>query len=148
MSLRNVKLLEKKLYLLPSGQIVRVIKTNKAVEKVFVFNYETQANEALDLDFAKKYFTPMMTIGEVAKIVGRTPHTLRTYERQGLIDKARQFQTGSGSVKKVRLYSPDEVYEIVDFFIRRRGAGRPAMHNIANIDIDRVHNLMNAKYER
>jgi len=145
---RNVKLQEKKLYLLPSNQLVRIVSVNKAVKKVFVHNYETSSNEALDLDFATKYFTPMMTIGEVGKIVERTPHTLRTYERQGLIEKARQFKAGSGSVKLVRLYSPDEVYDIVDFFIKRRGPGRPANHNIGKIDIDRVKNIIDSKYER
>lgn len=143
-----IKLQNKKFYLLPSGQLVQIVAINKAIEKVFVYNFESKSNEALDLDFAQKYFTPMIKIGELAKMIDRTPHTIRTYERRGLIDKARQFQIGDGTVQKIRLYSPDEIYEIVDFFIKRRGPGRPADHNVAKIDIDKVKKKLSTKYER
>lgn len=121
---------------------------NNAVGKVFIHNYDSLSNEAIDLDTAKRYFIPMMTIGEVAKILGKKPHTLRTYERQGLIAKAKQYRVGSGSIKTIRLYSPDEVRDLLEFFADRRGPGRPAIHNVGVIDRERVEKLLGAKYER
>lgn len=121
---------------------------NNAVGKVFIHNYDSLSNEAVDLDFARKYFTPMMPIGEVAKILGKTTHTLRTYEKQGLIPKARQFRAGSGAVRTIRLYAPDEVRDLLEFFASRRGPGRPAIHNVGKIDRERVDKLLSAKYER
>jgi hypothetical protein len=145
---KKLRLQPKKLYLLPSGVLGRVIKVNNNVGKVFIVNLDTQSNEAVDLDFAEKYFTPMMTIGEVGKILDKKPHTIRTYERRGLINKARQFHAGSGTVKTVRLYSPDEVRDLLEFFAERRGPGRPAMTNLNKVDRDRVEMFLNAKYER
>lgn len=145
---REVKLVKNKLYLLPSGTLGRVVKVNNAVGKVFIHNHDSLSNEAVDLDFARKYFTPMMPIGEVAKILGKSPHTLRTYERQGLIPKARQYRAGSGAYKTIRLYAPDEVRDLLEFFASRRGPGRPALHNVGSVDRERAEMFLGAKYER
>ena len=146
--MREVKIINKKLYLLPSGTLVRVVKVNEGLEKVFVHNYDLSSNEVFELDFARKYFTPMLTIGEVCKIIGKKPHTLRTYEREGLIDKARKFKAGTGTITEMRLYAPGEVRDLIEFFSERRGPGRPATTNVGSIDRVKAERLLSAKYTK
>lgn len=57
-----------------------------------------------------------MLIGEVAKIAGMTPKTLRFYEDQGLIPPARRGPNG------YRQYGGDSIARL-DFIARGRAAG-------------------------
>ncbi|GAC1368849.1 MAG: hypoxia response transcriptional regulator [Pseudarthrobacter sp.] len=57
-----------------------------------------------------------MRIGEVAKVVGMTPKTLRFYEEQGLLPPARRGTNG------YRKYDQDSV-DRLDFIARGRAAG-------------------------
>lgn len=142
------KLRQGKLYLLPSGTLVRIVAVNRTVDKVFVHSYSSNQNEAVDLDLMQGYSTPMMTIGEVAKMLGKSTATLRKYEKQGLIEPARKFKIGDGAIREIRLYTPDDVLDLLEFFIDRRGVGRPAMHNVSKIDKDKVKRMLSAKFEK
>jgi len=108
------------LYKLPSGGLVRILRINEDKGKVIVYDYNIRSNEVFELETAPNFFTPIFRIGEVAKMLGKKPDTLRKYERDGLIRQADRYNLGKGS-KPVRLYTKNDIWNLVEFFMRRPG---------------------------
>lgn len=136
-----------KLYKLPSGTLVRILRINHDKSKVLVYDYNACRNDIFELETAPEFFTPIFRIGEVAKMLGKKPDTLRKYEREGLIRQAERYNLGKGR-KSVRLYTKTDIWDLVEFFMRRPGPGRPARTNVGGVNRKRIDNFINARYER
>lgn len=116
----------KKLYIMPSGNVVRVIRLDKNQQKIIVHNYHSHSNEVIDFKVTPILLKRLYKIGEVAKIFGKKPSTIRKYERLGLIPVAKKISFDRDAKLQSRVYSDEQLEEIELFFRRRRAAGRKA----------------------
>lgn len=137
-----------RLYSLPSGDVVRVVRLNWQQNKVFVFNYNSRSNQYYDYDIAPRIFSPLFKIGDVAKMFGKKPATLRKYENVGLIGKVNRISLGSGSERTTRVYGLRDIEEIALFFERRRPQGRPSSANVGGINRREINRLIGARFDR
>lgn len=115
----------KKLYKLPSGNVVRVIRVDKLRENIIVHNYHSHSNEVIDLKITPIILKRVYKIGEVAKMFGKKSSTIRKYESIGLIPVSEKISLHGGGKLETRVYSEKQVEELAEFFRRRRSAGRP-----------------------
>lgn len=137
-----------KLYQLPSGNVVRVVRVNSMRNNVIVHNYHSHANEAIEYETAPALLTPVLKIGEVAKLLGRKSATIRKYEQIGLIPKARKISLNVEGKITTRVYSPKDIEELIDFFDRRKPVGRPGKTNIGGINRKEIKRRLDSKYIR
>ncbi len=115
-----------KLYLLPSQTLVRVHRIDQVHGKVFIYRYDTSMNDSLDIEMAPRLLTPAFKIGEVAKMLQKSPDTLRKYERDGLISSPKRWKVGD---RDIRIYTMRDINRLVDFFENRPPVGRPSKSN-------------------
>jgi hypothetical protein len=140
------KIKRSKLYFLPSGGLVRVVKVKPEHNKVFVYNYDSSSNETVDYDIAPKIMTPAFRIGEVARMLGKKQGTLRKYEHLDLIPKARKCKIGES---EMRVYTAQDIDVLVEFFETRRGVGRPGGFNKrGTVNRNDVATYISGRYER
>jgi len=78
------------------------------------------------------------TVGEVSKIVGRQPNTLRKYEKNNLIVASKKFNEDCGNYKNWRYYDESDIYGMVEFFNTRK-TGRPATAKTVVVRIKEIN---------
>lgn len=146
--MKYVRIKRAKYYFLPSGDLIKVNKVNENHNKVFVYNFTQKSNEVYELDLAFKIFSPVFRIGEVAKLLGKAPATLRRYENQGLIPRAKQYAVSPGNSQKRRLYTDRDVEYLLEFFSERRSPGRPGKYSMnGTVNVANAKKFIQAKYK-
>lgn len=125
----------KKLYKLPSGNVVRVIRVDKIHSNVIVHNYHSHSNEIIDFNITPILLKRVYKIGEVAKMFGKKTSTIRKYETIGLIPAGEKISLHVGGKLQTRVYSERQVEELAEFFRRRRTAGRPPDYKSRKINL-------------
>ncbi len=128
----NLSIKVNKLYFMPSKNVVRVVRINNKTNNVIIRNYHSHTNESIDLVIANSLFKQAFRISEVSRVVGRKPVTIRKYEHLGLIPKAKKVVTKLGGERQIRVYSQEDVDDLVNFFNKRRPVGRPNLPRIQN----------------
>jgi len=141
-----VKIKVNKLYFLPSGDVVRVVRINWMRNSVIVHNYHSHSNEVVEYELAPAILSPAYRIGEVARMLGKQPATLRKYEQLGLIPKVRKISLNFGEKRFTRVYTSKDVEEIVEFFDRRKPVGRPSRTNTFGINKNEIKRILNSRY--
>ncbi len=137
-----------KFYLAPSGVLVRTLRVDEKHNRVIFRRYDEFVNDVLDLDLAQQIWTPMFKIADTASIVSRKPGTLRKYERQGIIPKARQFDLNAAGTKKLRLYSWHDILDLVESINRIRPPGRPSKFNVpAKLNEDHIKKRLSRRFD-
>jgi hypothetical protein len=121
--MRIAKILKNKLYLMPSGNLARVVLVDHSKNIVTVYNYHSRRNEIVEFNLAPRLLDPVFKIGEAARMLGRSPETLRRYEGLGKIKEARKVKIGPRN--SMRIYSHDDIEELADFF-SEQVVGRPS----------------------
>jgi len=146
--MNKVKLKLNSLYTLPSGDVCKLLRLDREEDSVILYNFSTKKNEILlDLEVVKKLLTPLYTINEVSKIIGRKSDTIRKQEYAGNISKARQVSLGR--LNAVRVYTQREVEDLDEFFYSRQprtSADSAMMHS--PLHRKALQMRLNQKYER
>lgn len=115
-----------------AGNIVKIKKISKSRNKIFLENLAGKNCVDIPLEQCELLLTRLYTVGEVAKIVGRRPDTLRKYERKNLIPSANKFGEECIGYTTWRYYDESAVYEMVEFF-NQRVQGRPVVNKKSNV---------------
>jgi hypothetical protein len=126
--MQKVRVLKNKYYLLPSGNLARVIRADEKKNLVIIFNYGLNKNELLEYDTAKIVLSPVFKISEAARMLGRSPVTLRYYEAKGLVAPARQFRVGAKNV--MRMYTKGDIDDIAEMITERAYRSSPNRGNM------------------
>jgi len=113
------------LYFMPSGNVVRVIKVDYKSGLIIVHNYHSHSNESVDFETACSVMERAYNISQVSKFVKRKSATIRKYESIGLLAQPRKISIKVHGGRPYRVYSQREIADMVDFFDKRRSAGRP-----------------------
>lgn len=137
-----------RLYRIPNGNAVRVVRTDWSKNLVIFHNCHSHSNDAIEYTQAAETFVPLLKIGEVAKLIGRKSATLRKYENLGLLPSVEKISLSYEGKATTRVYSPQDIEEIVEFFDRRRPAGRPYKQKIPNINKIVVKSKIDSLYIR
>lgn len=142
------KLKINKLYFLPDGEVVRVVRINAANENVVAYNYHSHNNQSLSLDYCEKNLAQAYKLADAARYVNKKPSTLRKYENSGLIPKAKKISTNPDGRAQTRVYSLEDLDEIRRFFDNRRPAGRPRLRKrevLSKRDIKKKIDILSMK---
>lgn len=107
-----------------ANHFVKVKKINKATNKIVLQNLIDDSIIDIPIKSSDLLLKRIYTVGEVAKIVGRQPNTLRKYEKKNLIASPKKFGEAYKGYKNWRYYEQSDVYDIVEFF-NGRVQGRP-----------------------
>lgn len=143
-SLTKIKV--RKLYEASDGCAVRVIKIDWKRNLVICHNYHSHSNQAFALDECAKTFIPLFKIGDVAKMFGKQSSTIRKYEAKDLIPKAKKIALNGDGKTWTRVYSPSDIEVLMEFFDRRKPAGRPGPANISGINRNAINSKIEASY--
>ena len=130
------------------GSAVRVIKVNWMKNLVIAVNYNSHSNESFRLDEARKTFSPLFKIGEVAKMFGKKNSTIRKYESLELLPKAKKISLNGSGKNWTRVYSLSDIEILAEFFDSRNPAGRPASTNVAGINREAIRDKLDGLYMR
>jgi len=127
--------------------LVKVLSIHKKFNKVKIKQLASGDILEIPLDNAYLFLKRVYTIGEVAKIVQRKPDTIRRYERLGHLSPPERVGGGSG-LKNWRVYTQDDVADVLSFFSERKPPGRPPKKNITSRELrSRIRDL-SAKSKR
>lgn len=107
-----------------ANHFVKVKKISKATNKIVLQNLTDNSIIDIPVKSSDLLLKRIYTVGEVAKIVGRQPNTLRKYEKKNLIASPKKFGEAYKGYKNWRYYEESDVYGIVEFF-NGRVQGRP-----------------------
>jgi len=113
-------------YLDKDRVLVRVTNINVKENRVVLYRYSDHTKYATEYDTAPHYLIPLFKIGEVAKALNRSDETLRRYEYDGLISKPKKYNISKDHKLEIRLYSLQDIMELVHFFNNRNPVGRPS----------------------
>jgi hypothetical protein len=117
------KIITNKFYIY-ANHFVKVKRINKSTAKITLVNLLDNSIIDIPSESSDLLLRRIYTVGEVAKIVGRQPNTLRKYERKNLITSPKKFGEAYKGYKNWRYYQESDVYDIVEFF-NNRVQGRP-----------------------
>jgi hypothetical protein len=117
------KIITNKFYIY-ANHFVKVKRINKSTAKITLVNLLDNSIIDIPSESSDLLLRRIYTVGEVAKIVGRQPNTLRKYERKNLITSPKKFGEAYKGYKNWRYYQESDVYDIVEFF-NGRVQGRP-----------------------
>lgn len=131
-----------KLYIKPDNCVVRVMGVNIALKNVIVYNYHSHTNEVVPIDIAADSFGQAYKLADAARVVGKKSATIRKYENTGLIPKARKITTNPEGRAQTRVYSQEDLDQLVIFFERRRPAGRPSLYRSNASNKEEVKNKL------
>ena len=118
------KILQNKFYKY-SDTFVKIKKITKYNNTVVCIDIKTNQEIDVPLAGSEILLKRIYTVGEVAKIVGREPNTLRKYEKKNFIVTSKKFDESCGNYKNWRYYDESDIYSMVEFFNTRK-SGRPA----------------------
>jgi hypothetical protein len=116
-----------------ADSFVKIKKLSKIKNKILVVDIKNMNEILIPYEGSDLLLHRVYTVGEVAKIVGRQPNTLRKYERKNLISSPKKFGDEYGGYKNWRYYDQQDVYEIVEFF-NTRVQGRPIRNSSVTIN--------------
>lgn len=142
------KLKINKLYFLPDGEVVRVVRINATNDNIIVYNYHSHTNQSLNLRDADRILIQAYKLADAAKYVGKKSATLRKYESVGLLPKAKKISTNPDGRAQTRVYSLEDLDELRRFFTSRRPVGRPRSKKIDHVnknDIKQRIDILKAK---
>ena len=127
--------------------LVKVLSIHKKFNKVKIIQLASEDILEIPLDNAYLFLKRVYTIGEVAKIVQRKPDTIRRYERLGHLSPPKRVGGDSG-LKNWRVYTQNDVADMLSFFSERKPPGRPSKKNITSRELrSRIRDL-NQKSKR
>ena len=118
------KILQNKFYKY-SDTFVKIKKITKYNNTVVCIDIKTNQEIDVPLAGSEILLKRIYTVGEVAKIVGREPNTLRKYEKKNFIVISKKFDESCGNYQNWRYYDESDIYSMVEFFNTRK-SGRPA----------------------
>lgn len=107
-----------------ANHLVKIKKISKTANRITLLNLHDNSVIEIPLKSSDLLLNRIYTVGEVAKIVGRQPNTLRKYEKKNLIASPKKFGDAYKGYKNWRYYDESDVYDIVEFF-NGRVQGRP-----------------------
>jgi hypothetical protein len=139
----QVKLTKNRLFFNNKNELIRIVSTNKKLNAVHVFNYSSYI---MEYDTAAYYLTPAFRIGEVSKILGRKPDTIRKYEQKGLIPAASKVALNKDNTAQIRVYTLRDVYDLIELFSMRNASGRRRGHS--GVDATESLKLVNARFQK
>lgn len=136
-SRRKVKIQRGKYYL-KQGELVKALSVNMKENRVIIFKYNSFEKEHIEYDTAHFQLTPVFKIGEVAKMLNRSPDTLRKYEKLDYISPASQYRMTEDGNGTMRFYTEQDIDELVVFFANRNlpGARKKTNSKINTIDVN------------
>ena len=137
-----------RLYRMPNGDAVRVVRADWSKNLVIIHNFHSHSNDIIEYTEASEVFVPLLKIGDVAKIIGRKSATIRKYESLGLLPAVEKISLSHDGKATTRVYSPQDIEEIVEFFHRRKPAGRPYKQKLPNINKIVVKSKIDSLYIR
>lgn len=117
------KIITNKFYIY-AGSFVKIKKISKTTNRIALLNLQDNSMIDIPLKSSDLLLKRIYTVGEVAKIVGRQPNTLRKYEKKDLIASPKKFGEVCKGYRSWRYYDESDVYGIVEFF-NGRVQGRP-----------------------
>lgn len=144
--LRLARLKKGRWYLSASNHLLKIIGFDFDGHNVLVHDYTIGANDHYPFDVASQVFKPVFRIGEVARMIDRKPDTLRKYERKGLIPKVKQYYVGHNQRSKMRIYTKDDIADLVEFFERQPNPGRPSDKVKGNLNRDRIKKIIDSRF--
>jgi hypothetical protein len=115
-----------KLYITSDDYIVRVVRINTMYNNVVFYNYHSHSNQSAEISLFEDSFMQAYKIADVARSLGRKASTIRKYESEGLLPKAKKISTNPEGKAQTRVYSQEDVDNLKSFFERRRPVGRPS----------------------
>ncbi len=115
------------LYFMPSGNVVRVVRIDYKKNVLILRNYHSYSNESIDFDTGCAVMERAYNITEVSRMVKRKSTTIRKYESMGLLVQPKKISIKPSGSRPYRVYSQREVDDMVNFFEKRRSAGRPTV---------------------
>lgn len=124
---------------------MKVLHASSSINEVLVFNLGKQTKEVYDMNGASLVFKPAFKIGDVSKLLGRKPDTIRKWERKGYIPVQKKWNVGSE--KFIRFYSAKDVEEIRDM-VSSVHIGRPRKDKRPTNSIPAKGNLKSYLRER
>jgi len=130
----------------PDGCVVRVMKVDWRRNLVVCRNYCSHTNQSFALDEAAKIFVPLFKIKDIARMFGKKTATIRKYENMGLLPEPRKISLNRSGRASTRVYSPNDIEVITEFFDRRRPVGRPGPLNTPGINRNAVKTRVDASY--
>jgi hypothetical protein len=126
------KLIRNKFYVY-AGDIVKIKKISKQRGKILVERLRDKEFLVVPLLQHELLLSRLYTVGEVAKILGKRPDTLRKYERANLIPSAKKFGEECIGYTNWRYYDEAAVYELTEFF-GQRVQGRPLKKTASTVE--------------
>jgi hypothetical protein len=111
---------------------IKIKRINKTQNRIFAVDIRSDEDIILPIEGSELILFRIYSIGEVAKLVGRQPNTLRKYEKKNLIASPKKFGDEYPSYKNWRYYDESDVYEMIEFF-NARVQGRPKKRSIKNL---------------
>lgn len=132
--MKLARVIKGKLYLLPSGNLARVVAVDDSSNRVIIYNYHSRQNEVIDYSFATQILSPVFKISEVARMLGKKSDTLRRYERLGKISPARQYRLGKRN--SMRVYTESDIEQLAEFF-DEQVVGRPSSYAKVSVPVSR-----------
>ena len=142
----QVKLTKNRLFFNNKNELIRIVSTNKKLNAINIYNYNHHKNDVIEYDTACYYLTPAFRIGEVSKILGRKPDTIRKYEQKGLIPEATKISVNIENTAHIRVYTLRDVYDLIELFSMRNASGRRRGHS--GVDVDEALKLVNARFQK
>lgn len=142
----QVKLTKNRLFFNDKNELIRIVSVVKKKNTINVYNYNHYKFDAIEYDTASFFLSPVFRIGEVSKILGRKPDTIRKYEQKGLIPVAKKISLNSDGTSQIRIYTLRDVYDLIELFSMRNTAGRPRGHS--GLDATEAIQLVNARFKK
>lgn len=145
--MKLARIVKDKLYLMPSGNLARVMGVDESSNRVVIYNYHSRQNEIVEYSLAPHIFDPVFKISEVARMLGKKPDTLRRYERLGKITPAAQVKLGKRN--SMRIYTQDDIEDLAEFF-SEQVVGRPSVHAKVSVPVSRqeIYRLYKTRFKR
>jgi len=121
-----------------SDTFVKIKKITKYNNTIVCINIKNNEHIHIPLTGSEILLKRIYTVGEVAKIVGREPNTLRKYEKNNLIVTSKKFDQSCKNYKNWRYYDEADIYSMVEFFNTRK-TGRPATGKTVVVKIKEIN---------
>lgn len=99
-------------YFFINGKLHKILLVTWGRDEVLTWCYEEHARRIYPWSMVRKKGQRGFTIGQVSKIVNRTPRMIKYYIADGLIEKPQKTYSLSTGQRGMGIFSEDDVYKI------------------------------------